>query len=147
MFPGQQSFPAHQQKKSGDYFLRRTAIALCLERSKNIQSRLGKICGPDENAYLDNLCVAFVKENNKEDIESHISKIDKLQALIQKYENEVISLLGIGSTYESVNNVTKMVRKVLGNLEDIFCTVLLGVDEVESRWVAGEFLYQMGDGR
>jgi len=88
-----------------------------------------------------------VKENNKEDIESHISKIDKLQASIQKYENEVISLLGIGSTYESVNDVTKMVRKVLGNLEDIFCAVLLGVDEVESMWVAGKFLYQTGDGR
>ena len=122
-------------------------VEFCLERSKNIQSRLGKICGPDEIAYLDNLCAAFVKENNKEDIESHISKIDKLQASIQKYENEVISLLGIGSTYESVNDVTKMVRKVLGNLEGIFCTVLLGVDEVESMWVAGKFLYQTGDGR
>jgi len=122
-------------------------VAFCLEHSKNIQSHLGKICGPDENAYLDNLCVAFVKENNKEDIESHISKIDKLQALIQKYKNEVISLFGIGSTYESVNDITKMVQKVLGNLEDIFCTVLLGVDEVESRWVTGEFLYQMGDSR
>ena len=62
-------------------------VEFCLERSKNIQSRLGKICGPDEIAYLDNLCTAFVKENNKEDIESHISKIDKLQASIQKYEN------------------------------------------------------------
>ena len=122
-------------------------VAFCLERSKNIQSHLSKICGPDEITYLDNLCAAFVKENNKEDIESHISKIDKLQASIQKYENEVISLLGIGSTYESVNDVTKMVRKVLGNLEDIFCAVLLGVDEVESMWVAGKFLYQTGDGR
>lgn len=73
-----------------------------------------------------------MKENNKGDIELHISKIDKLQASIQKYENEVISLLGIGSTYESVNNITKMVRKVLGNLEDIFCAVLLRVDEVET---------------
>ena len=71
----------------------------------------------------------------------------KLQASIQKYENEVISLLGIGSTYESVNKIMKMVRKVLRNLEDIFCTVLLGVDKVESRWVTGKFLYQMGDGR
>ena len=71
----------------------------------------------------------------------------KLQALIQKYKNEVISLLGIGSTYESVNKITKMVQKVLGNLEDIFCMVLLGIDKVESRWVTGKFLYQMGDGR
>ena len=122
-------------------------VAFCLKCSKNIQSRLGKICGSDENSYLDNLCAAYVKEKNKEDIESHISKIDKLQASIQKYENEVISLLGMGSTYESVNNVTKMVWRVLGNLEDIFCAVLLGVDEVESMWVAGKFLYQMGDGK
>ena len=49
-------------------------VVFCLEHSKNIQCRLGKICGPDEIAYLDNLCTAFVKENNKEDIESHISK-------------------------------------------------------------------------
>ena len=108
---------------------------------------MGKICGSDEIAYRDNLCAVFVKENNEEDIESHISRIDKLHASIQKYENEIISLLGIGSTYESVNSITKMVRKVLGNLEDIFCAVLLGVDKVESRWVAGKFLYQMGDGR
>jgi hypothetical protein len=40
-----------------------------------------------------------------------------------------------------------MVQKVLGNLEDIFCAVLLGVDEVGSRWVAGKFLYQVGNGR
>jgi len=100
-------------------------VAFCLERSKNIQSCLGKICGPDEITYLDNLCAAFVKENNKEGFESHISKIDKLQASIQKYENEVISLLGIGSTYESVHNVTKMVQKVLGNLEYMFCAVLV----------------------
>ena len=122
-------------------------VAFCLECSKNIQSHLGKICRQDEIAYLDNLCLAFVKENNKEDIESHISKIDKLQASIQKYKNEIISLLEIGSTYESVNDITKMVRKVLGNLEDIFCAVLLGVDEVEGMWAAGKFLYQTGNGK
>jgi hypothetical protein len=122
-------------------------VAFCLERSKCIQSRLHKICGPNDTSYFDNLCTAFVKGNDKEDIESQISKIDKLQASIQSYENEVISLLGIGSTYESVNDVTKMVQRVLGNLEDILCAVLLGGDEVKSTWAAGNFLYQMGDGR
>ena len=122
-------------------------VAFCLERAKYIQTRLGKICGPDEMAYLDNLCTTFVKENNMEDIKVHISKIDKLQAAIQKYENKVISLSGIGSTYDSVNVVTKMVRKVSGNLEDIFCAVLLGVDEVESMWKAGKFAYQTGERR
>ena len=121
--------------------------AFYLERAKSIQTRLGKICGSDEIAYLDNLCTTFAKENNKEEIELHISQIDELQASIQKYENKVISLFRIGSTYESINDVAKMVRKVLGNLEDIFCAVLLGVDEVKSMWEAGKFLYQMGDSK
>lgn len=122
-------------------------MAFCLECSKTIHSHLGKICGTDEIAYLDNLCTTFVKENSKENIEWQISKIDKLQASIQKYENEIMSLSGIGSTYERIHDVTKMVQKVLGNLEDIFCTVLLGVNEVESMWAAGKFLYQMDDSR
>ena len=98
--------------------------AFYLEHAESIQTRLGKICGSDEIAYLDNLCTTFAKENNKEEIELHISQIDELQASIQKYENKVISLFGIGSTYESINDVAKMVQKVLGNLEDIFCAVL-----------------------
>jgi hypothetical protein len=122
--------------------------AFFLERSKSIQSRLRKICGPNETTYLDSLCVRFIKENCKEDIETHISNLDKLQVSIQKYENKVIALLGIGSAYEIVNSVAKAVRTVLGNLEDIFCAVLVGVEEVENMRLAGKFLYQMGgDGR
>ena len=51
--------------------------------------------------------------------------------LIQKYENEVISLLGIRYAYKNINNISKIVQKVLGNLKDIFCAALLGIDEVE----------------
>ena len=100
-------------------------VVFCLERSENIQSRLGKICGPDEIAYLDNLCIGFVKEKNKEDIESHISKIDKLRALIQKYENEVISLLGIGSTYEIVNKLRKWFGRCWGTSKTFFARFYL----------------------
>ena len=117
-------------------------IAFFLERSKSIQSHLHKICGPNETAYLDNLCTIFIKENCKEDIETHISNLDKLQVSIQKYENKAIALLGIGS--EIVNGVTKAVQTVLGNFEDIFCAALVGVEEVENMWSAGKFLYQTG---
>ena len=119
-------------------------IAFFLERSKSIQSCLHKICGPNKTAYLDNLCTRFIKENCKEDIETHISNLDKLQVSIQKYENKVIASLGIGSTYEIVNGVAKAVQTVLGNFEDIFCAALVGVEEVENMWSAGKFLYQTG---
>lgn len=123
-------------------------VAFFLERSKSIQSRLHKICGPNETAYLDNLCARFIKENCKEEIGTHISNLDKLQVSIHKYENKVIALSGIGSAYEIVNGIAKEVRTVLGNLEDIFCAALIGVEEVGNMRSAGKFLYQTGgDGR
>ena len=115
----------------------------CIERSNHVWSCLSKICGIDEIAYLDSLCTTFIKENSKDTIKSHILKVDKLQVLIQKYKNEVISLPGIGYAYKNINNVSKMVWKVLGNLKDIFCAALLGVDEVEHMWAAKKFLYQV----
>ena len=118
----------------------------CIEHSNHIQSHLSKICGIDEIAYLNGLCTTFIKKNSKDTIESHILKVDKLQVLIQKYENEVISLPGIRYAYKNINNVSKMVQKVLGNLEDIFCAALLGVDEVEHMWAAKKFLYQADTG-
>ena len=76
-----------------------------------------------------------------------ISELDKLQASIQKYENKIISLSGIGSAYEIVSGIAKEIGKVLANFEDIFCAVLLGVEEVKSTWATGGFLYQAGDDR
>jgi hypothetical protein len=75
-------------------------------------------------------------------IESNVEKLDKLQAVIHKYENTVISLSGIGAAYEAVKGISQMVQNVLGDLEEISCASLLGVDEVENMWSARKFLYQ-----
>ena len=119
-------------------------VKFYIERSKSVQSHLHKICGPNKTTYLDSICSRFIKENCQKDIEMQISKLDKLQASIQKYENKIISLLGIGSAYEIVSGIAKEIGKVLANLEDIFCAALLGVEEVESTWATGKFIYQAG---
>ena len=124
-----------------------SSVEFYIGRSKSVQSCLHKICGPNETTYLDSVCSRFIKEDCQEDIEMQISKLDKLQASIQKYENKIISLLGIGSAYEIVSGIAKEIGKVLANLEDIFCAVLLGVEEVKSTWATGRFLYQAGDNR
>jgi len=124
-----------------------SSVEFYIERSKSVQSRLHKICGPNETTYLDSVCSRFIQENCQEHIEMQISALDKLQASIQKYENKIISLLGIGSAYEIVSGIAKEIGKVLANFEDIFCAVLLGVEEVKSMWATGGFLYQAGDDR
>jgi len=123
-------------------FRRNSRIPAGISGGVKSSGRLHKICGQNEMAYLDNLCSTFIKENRQEDIESQISTLDKLQASIQKYENKIIFLEGIGSAYEVVNGIGKDVRKVLTNLEDIFCAALLGVEEVASLWAARKFLHQ-----
>ena len=117
-------------------------MAFCLERSKSIRSRLSNICDPDESTFLDKICRTFVEENNKAHIEFQISKVDKLQATIYKYQDELLSLSGMGSAYESVKMIAQIIRNVLGHLEEILCAGLLGVDEVERMWAAGKFAYQ-----
>jgi hypothetical protein len=72
-----------------------------------------------------------------------MKKLDTLQGLIRKYENAIISLSGIGAAYMGVKEICRDVQMVLGDLEDISCTALLGVNEVENMWKARKFLYQV----
>ena len=102
----------------------------CIECLNHVWSCLSKICGIDEIAYLDGLCTTFIKENSKDTIELHILKVDKLQVLIQKYENEVISLLGIRYAYKNINDVSKMFRRYWKTSKTFFVQLCL----VVMRW-------------
>ena len=84
-----------------------------------------------------------MREKSMECIESDMKKVDTLQGLIRRYENAIISLSGIGAAYMGVKEISQAVQMVLGDLEDISCAALLGVDEVENMWNARKFLYQV----
>ncbi|KIM42191.1 hypothetical protein M413DRAFT_26993 [Hebeloma cylindrosporum] len=120
----------------------KSRLGFCVERSESIASRLTKLCQPERASYLDKICATFMREKTMECIESHIGKVDKLQASIRKYEDAVISLSGIGAAYEGIKKVSQDVREVVGDLEEISCAALLGVDEVENMWNARKFSYQ-----
>jgi len=118
-------------------------LGLYLERSEFIRSCLTKICQPDKSTYLDKICTTFMREKSMECIESDMKKVDTLQGLIRRYKNAIISLSGIGAAYMGVKEISQAVQMVLGDLEDISCAALLGVDEVENMWNARKFLYQV----
>jgi hypothetical protein len=83
-----------------------------------------------------------MRENSMGCIESDMKKVDKLQGLIRKYKNAVRSLSGIGAAYTGVKEISRAVQMVLGDLEEISCAALLGVDEVKNMWNARKFMYQ-----
>lgn len=84
-----------------------------------------------------------MREKSMGCIESDMKEVDRLQGLIRRYENAIISLSGIGAAYTCVKDISQAVQMVLGDLEDISCAALLGVEEVENVWNAGKFLYQV----
>jgi hypothetical protein len=84
-----------------------------------------------------------MKEKHIESIEFDMKKVDTLQRLIRSYENAIISLSGIEAAYMRAKEISQEVQMVLGDLQDISCAALLGVDEVESMWKARKFLYQV----
>jgi hypothetical protein len=83
-----------------------------------------------------------MKGKNIESIESEMKKVDTLQDLIRRYENDIISMSGIGPTYVNVKEIRCDVQMVVGDLENIFSAALIGVDEVENMWQARKFVYQ-----
>jgi hypothetical protein len=86
--------------------------------------------------------MTFMREKNMECIESEMKEVDRLQGLIRRYEDAIISLSGIGAAYMGVKDISQAVQMVLGDLEEISCAALLGVEEVENIWNARKFLYQ-----
>jgi len=117
-------------------------LGLCLERSESIRSHLMQICQPDKATYLDKICATFIREKTMGCIESDMEKLDRLQGLICRYEDAIISLSGIGAAYTHVKDISQAMQMVLGDLEEISCIALLGVEEVENIWNASKFLYQ-----
>jgi len=75
-------------------------------------------------------------------IESEMEEVGRLQRLICRYEDAIMSSSGVGAAYMGVKEISKGVQIVLGDLEEISCAALLGVEEVENVWNAGKFLYQ-----
>ena len=83
-----------------------------------------------------------MSDKNIRCIESEMEEVGRLQRLIRRYEDAIMSSSGVGAAYMGVKEISKAVQIVLGDLEEISCAALLGVEEVENVWNAGKFLYQ-----
>jgi hypothetical protein len=118
-------------------------LASWMEHINRVEYCFEKICGPNEINFVNEICKRFIAENDMEVITSPTSKIEKLLKSIYCFQNEVLSLMGVGSDYEKVDIIVKRVKKVVGWLEDIQSVAFFGIDEVDDNQKARRFAYQM----
>ena len=59
-----------------------------------------------------------------------------------KYENEVLTLAGMGPDYDKVREITRRVCEVIEWLEEVLCQAMIDATEVEKRFKECRFSFQ-----
>lgn len=117
-------------------------ISIWLERADRVHARLQRITENNEIQFLHSVVEGFLKDHDKDCVYEHIVAIGKLQRLIYKFENEILTLAGMGLEYEKVGKITQHVCKVVRWLEEVLCHAMVDESEVDTMYVDRKFLFQ-----
>lgn len=113
-----------------------------LERTDRIAARLQKITGDDARRYLHGIVKGFVGNQDKDAVYEQIVAVGKLQKSVYGYENEVLTLAGLGPEYEKVREVARTVCDVIKWLEEVLCIAMVDAVEVEIKYKECRFSFQ-----
>ena len=120
----------------------RQPVTVWLERADRIAARLRKITGDDARKYLRRIVEGFLSKKDKDAVYEQIISVGKLQRSVYRYENEVLTLAGLGEDYEYVREVTRAVCDVVNWLEEVLCLAMVDAAEVEIRYKGCQFSFQ-----
>jgi len=120
----------------------RQTINVWLERADRIAARLRKITGDDAKRYLHRIVEGFLSNQDKDAVYEQIVAVGKLQKSVYSYENEVLTLAGLGPEYEKVREVTRTVCDVIRWLEEVLCLAMVDGAEVEIKYKGCQFSFQ-----
>ena len=117
-------------------------VTVWLERTDRIAARLQKVTGDDARRYLRHIVEGFLSNQDKDAVYEQVVCVGKLQRSVYKYENEVLTLAGLGEAYEHVREVTRAVCDVVSWLEEVLCWAMVDAAEVEIRYKGCQFSFQ-----
>jgi len=120
----------------------RLPVNVWLERADRIAARLRKITGDDARLYLCRIVEGFLGNQDKDAVYEQIVTVGKLQKSVYGYENEVLTLAGLGPEYEKVREVTRTVCDVIRWLEEVLCLAMVDAAEVEIKYKRCQFSFQ-----
>ena len=101
-----------------------------------------RITANDPTAFMDQACLAFLKDEDKETVHKHVIRLGKCQKLIYRYQNQIYSLLGLTEEYYMVDKMVREVCMVVCWIEELLCYMMVDVAEVARMHQGHEFEYQ-----
>jgi len=113
-----------------------------MERAGRIASRLHRITGKNSINFLHRVVDEYLKSQDKDSVYEHVVMVGKLQKSIYRYENEVLTLAGVGPEYEKVKTVTRLVCEVVQWLEEVLCSAMVDAAGVGVTYQERGFSFQ-----
>lgn len=114
-----------------------------MEVVERVSRQLGRIVSPSAQEFVNNVCLKYLEDRDKDCIYEHVTKIGKLQKSIYRYQNEVYMLEGAGPGCDRASQVVKDVCNLLKWIEEILCYAMVDFQEVRDCHVGKKFMYQL----
>ncbi len=106
-------------------------ITVWLERTNRIAARLQKITGGNAKEYVLHVVEDFLEKYDIHIVHEQIVAVTKLQMSVYRYENEVLTIAGMGPEYDEVRGVTRLVCEVVRWLEEVLCLAMVDTADLE----------------
>jgi hypothetical protein len=113
-----------------------------LECANHVSAQLQKLTGNDPSKFLYCTVEEFLRHYDNEVFYEKIVEIGKLQKSMYQYEDEVLTLAGMGAEYDKVKVITHLVCKVIQWLEEVLCMAMVDATEVEEMYKARQLSFQ-----
>ena len=83
----------------------------------------------------------FLDTRDKDIVYEQIVTVGRLQKSVYGYEDEILTLAGLGPEYDRVKDITHFVCDVIKWLEEVLCMAMVDAAEVEMTYKACQFSF------
>ncbi|KAF8950643.1 hypothetical protein BDZ97DRAFT_1770997 [Flammula alnicola] len=118
------------------------ALRVWLEHASWVKSRMEKITSKAPATFLEQVYGECIANGDSGNIQEYATTFLKFQRSIYRYENEVLSLAGVGPEYNLVREISKQVCQIVGWVNELLCHASISIQEVKEVHDAQELAYQ-----
>jgi hypothetical protein len=117
-------------------------IKFYMFKAKNIKRQLDHMTGDNPQQFVDEICLSFLRNGEKDDIHEHVTKLGNFQKRIVHCQDKILQLAGVGEEWKRLSEIAEDVRKMTFWVEEIFCYAMVAYLEVDHMYHNSEFMYQ-----
>jgi len=122
----------------------RNPIEVWTECVNRIDSRFMTLIGhrDDPAGYIDSICAQYIEDCISANIEHHVCALESMQSSLFRYQDEILTLEGVGAVFNGSDKVLSKVKQLLGWVEEIYGVALFSSQEFRELFKKREFEYQ-----